>query len=141
MPYREKTAWLALISIVVAFVPYFAIVAARQTDGSSASDVRQLALFAVAAVAQVLILAVGTIILARTAPHDAQVPPDERDRSIVQRSTNIAYYVLISGVIVVGCVMPFTYSGWPIINAALLAIVIAEITRYGVVAVSYRRQA
>jgi len=37
--------------------------------------------------------------------------------------------------------MPFTSSGWTIINAALFTIVAAEIVRCGVIVVSYRRQA
>jgi hypothetical protein len=35
--------------------------------------------------------------------------------------------------------MPFSTSGWHIINAALLALVASEIVRYGVIVVSYRR--
>ena len=79
--------------------------------------------------------------LNRSAPEDARVPPDERDLAIVRRSISSAYYVLIGGMIVVGCVMPFNSGGWSIINAALLMIVAAELVHYGVVIASYRRQA
>ena len=43
------------------------------------------------------------------------------------------------GILVVGCVMPFSAGGWHIVNAALLALVASEIVRYGVIVVSYRR--
>ena len=57
------------------------------------------------------------------------------------RAISAAYYVLIAGMIVVGCVLPFSATGWSITNAALVMIVAAEVVHYGVVVVSYRRQA
>ncbi len=68
------------------------------------------------------------------------MPPDERDRAIMRRSISSAYYVLIAGMIVVGCVMSFSSSGWAIINAALVIIVAAEVIHYAIVVLSYRRQ-
>ena len=69
------------------------------------------------------------------------MPPDERDRAISQRSVTAAYYVLITGVILVGCVMPFNTGGWPIVNATLFVIVLAELVHYGIVIWCYRKQA
>jgi hypothetical protein len=59
----------------------------------------------------------------------------------MSRSVTCAYYVLITGMILVGCVMPFNSGGWTIINAAILMIVVAELVHYGTVVFSYRRQA
>lgn len=42
--------------------------------------------------------------------------------------------------ILVGCVMPFTHTGWSIVNAALFMIVTAELVGYGLVVLTYRRQ-
>jgi len=58
----------------------------------------------------------------------------------MRRSMSSAYYVLIAGMICVGCFMPFNSKGWAIVNAALFMIVAAEVVRLSVVAVSYRRQ-
>jgi len=69
------------------------------------------------------------------------MPLDERDQAIKRRSVSSAYYVLIAGMILVGCVMPFNSRGWTIINAALFMIIAAEVVHYGVVVFSYRRQA
>jgi hypothetical protein len=139
LPYREKTAWLSLIAMAVTFGPYFTITAA----GSAAAvpNLRQLGLFAVAAVVEMVILGIGHLYLRRDSPDEARTPPDERDRAIMRRSISSAYYVLILGMILVGCVMPFHSTGWTIINAALLMIVAAEVVHYGVVVFSYRRQA
>jgi hypothetical protein len=90
---------------------------------------------------QVVLLIAGHIVLAIREPKDTRIPPDERDRAIERRSLGLAYYALICGFILVGCVMPFTSQGWAIVNAALFMIVIAEIVHYGVAVWSYRRQA
>jgi hypothetical protein len=140
VPFREKTAWLSLIAMVVTFGPYFALVGLF-AQGDALPNLRLLGLFAIAAIAQAIILGAGRFFLSRSAPEDARVPPDERDLGIMRRSISSAYYVLIGGMIVVGCVMPFNSGGWSIINAALLMIVAAEIVHYGVAIASYRRQA
>jgi hypothetical protein len=140
MPYREKTAWLSLLAMAIVFVPYFAIVASSHSRPPVPS-LHQLALFAVAAVVQMAILGIGHLYLNHGSPGEARTPPDERDVAIMRRSITFAYYVLIGGMILVGCVMPFNSSGWTIINAALVMIVLAEVVHYGVVVVSYRRQA
>ena len=140
MPYREKTAWLSLVAMALAFVPYFAIVVAQSHSSPSSPSLRQLGLFAVAAVVQMAILGIGHLYLTRGSPAEARIPPDERDVAIMRRSISLAYYVLITGMILVGCVMPFNSGGWTIVNAALLMIVLAEVVHYGVVVVSYRRQ-
>ena len=140
MPYREKTAWLSLIAIAVTFGPYFTIVSERHTPGAL-PDLPQLRLFAITVIAQVILQVAGHIYFGVRSPREAKAPPDERDRTINRRSISSAYYVLIVGMILVGCVMPFKSSGWEIINTALLMIVLAEIVRYGVAVFSYRRQA
>jgi hypothetical protein len=139
MPYREKTAWLSLLAMAVTFGPYFTLTAARAD--APLPDLRQLSLFALTAIAQMLILGVGHLYLRRASAAEAHIPLDERDQAIMRRSVSLAYYVLIGGMILVGCVMPFKSSGWSIVNAALFMIVAAEIVHYGVVVFSYRRQA
>ncbi|HET6896467.1 MAG TPA: hypothetical protein VFH72_13870 [Candidatus Baltobacteraceae bacterium] len=141
MPYREKTAWLTLIAIALTFGPYFGAVAARGRAVGAVPDLHQLGLFAIAVAAQVIIMAAGFAYFAITSPHDARTPPDERDRAITSRSITFAYYVLIAGMVLVGGIMPFNSSGWAIINAALFMIVAAEVVHYGIIVISYRRQA
>jgi hypothetical protein len=141
MPYREKTAWLSLFAMILTFGPYFTIVALRSRPGDPMPNLRQLGLFAIAAIVQMLILSIGHLYLRSGSAHDARTPLDERDQAIMRRSISSAYYVLIAGMILVGCVMPFNSSGWSIINAALFMIIAAELVHYGVVVFSYRRQA
>lgn len=141
MPHKEKSAWLSLLAMAVAFGPYFTYAALQGDAVNAAADVAQLWRFGLAVVAQVVILVIGHTVMAIRNPAEAQVPADERDRAIEQRAMTIAYYVLITGMILVGCVMPFTATGWHLVNAALVMIVLAETVHYGAVVVSYRRYA
>jgi hypothetical protein len=141
MPYKEKIAWLSLFAMGVTFIPYFVLVASGVLPQRAMPDLRQLALFGAVAVAQACILGMGHLLLRRGAPAEARMPADERDQAIQGRAVIAAYYVLIAGMIVVGCVMPFTASGWRIVNAALFMIIAAELVHYGVIAASYRRMA
>lgn len=139
MPYREKVAWLSLLAMLVAFGPYFAIVAVAPPD-DSLPNVRQLWLFAMAVAVQVAILAVGHAVFHLRTPEEASEPADERDLAIQRRSVSIAYGTLIAGVIMVAIVMPFYASGWAIANGAIFAIVLAELVSHGATVVAYRRQ-
>ncbi len=135
MPYREKIAWLSLIAMAVTFGPYFVVVGTAEPMGM----LPYLRLFGIAALAQMLILGFGHLYFRWMSPEEARLPMDERDRAIMFRSITNAYYVLIVGMILVGCVMPFNSSGWSIINAAIFMIVAAEVVHYGLVVVCYRR--
>lgn len=141
MPYREKTAWLSLIAMALTFGPYFAIVKAGVFQADPLPNLRQLALYAAAALIQLLLLGIGHLYLRHATPDEARTPLDERDRAIKYRSMSYAYGVLIGGMILVGVIMPFNSVGWSIVNAALFMIVLAEVVHYGAVVVSYRRQA
>jgi cytochrome b561 len=141
MPYRERMAWLALIAMVVAYGPYFAMIEAGYLPGRALPDLRQLGLIALVSIVRLLILGIGYLYIRHGSPQEARTPPDERDRAIHSNSINSAYYVLMFGMVVVGCFMPFNSTGGTILNAALFMIVAAEIVRYGVAVASYRRQA
>ena len=138
MTYREKFAWLSLISMAVTFGPYFTFMALfPPTD--PLPDLPTMRLFAVAAISQGLILLGGYLWLRFRTPDDARAPADERDRVINSRSFGAAYYVLIGGMIVVGCIMPFTTTGWELVNSAAVMIVLAEVVRDTVVVWNYRQ--
>lgn len=139
MPYREKIAWLSLAAMAFPFGPYFAAVASGAFAGPL-PNLPLLGLFAAAATLQAVILGIGHWYLRRSAGEDARMPPDERDLAIRQRAMSTAYYVLIAGMILAGIVMPFSSSGWEIVNAAIFMIIVAELVHYGVTAFSYRRQ-
>ncbi len=141
MAFREKLAWVTLGSMLITYSIYFWLLATRfdlsSPDGPP--TVAMLALFGMVTVAQVIVIVIATSVLAIRAQKDANAKADERDRAIARRGASVAYFVLMVGMILVGVVMPFGDPRWKITNAALLALVIAEATRYILVIVSYRR--
>jgi hypothetical protein len=137
MAFREKTAWLAIIGMLLGYVPFF-IVLARETENGGPTLWRFLLLLAIASLVRVVIEVGGRILVAVRMGADARGPADERDRAIAARSSSFAYFVLLTGMIVVGMFMPFSRQGIEIVTAALIAIVAAELIRYLAIALSYR---
>ncbi len=128
--------------MAVTFGPYFIVVALNNRSGSvhTMPDLSQLITYGLVAGTLMIILGLGHLYLRFTSPEDWRTPPDERDLAILQRATSWGYYVLLAGMILVGCIVPFTAGGWTIVNDALFAIIVAEVVRYAVVVTSYRRQ-
>jgi hypothetical protein len=141
MSYREKITWLSLIAMVTTYGPYFTFVGKVPVSWEPLPRLHPLALFALASVVRMLILGAGYLYLLLAIPRQERPPRDERDRAIEHRSMGAAYYVLLTGMILVGCFMPFSSTGWTIVNAAILWMVAAEVVRYGTVVASYRLQA
>jgi hypothetical protein len=141
MSYREKIAWLSLIAMAVAYTPYFMFAARGPSPWEPFPHLHPLGLFALASIVRMLILGAGYLYLRLASPREDRMPPDERDRAIEHRSLSAAYYVLIAGMILVGCFMPFSSTGWTIVNAAILWMVAAEVVHHSVVVASYRLQA
>ncbi|MEX1368041.1 MAG: hypothetical protein AB1Z98_33235 [Nannocystaceae bacterium] len=135
--FRERVAWLSIFAILGTLGPYLAW-ASVYPPTVPMPDLSTLSWFGVAVVAQAVVLGGGQIWMRLRWPEDACAPADERDRAIERRSVRIAYYTLIVGMVLVGCVMPFSASGWALINAAVFAIVVAELAHYGIAVWCYR---
>ncbi|MGC1684425.1 MAG: hypothetical protein WA734_02285 [Candidatus Acidiferrales bacterium] len=141
MSYREKLAWLSLLAMALAYGPYFVLITRGPVDWEPFPHLHPLGLFALASIVRTVILGAGYLYLRLGAPRWELSPLDERDRAIEHRSLSAAYYVLMAGMILVGCLMPFNSTGWTIVNAAILSIVAAEVVHYTLVVASYRLQA
>lgn len=136
MAFREKRAWLMLVTMVIAYGIYFTSVP-EPVEGNV--DLRWLIWFAVASLGQGASFAIGIALMSRRTPRNDRAKPDERDRAIDRRAAAIAYYVLMLEFIWVGVVSPFGTDPWTLAQASLLAIVIAELVRNGATVWSYRR--
>ena len=136
MAYREKLAALNFVAMALVYSVYFTLVAVRPPEPRL---IDMLWLFGIAAPVHAMLYGfIGYAIKLRSGK-EGSAPPDERDRAISRHARSIAYIVLLVGIILVGVVMPFTETPWKIVNTALLAIVIAELTHSGVIVLSYRR--
>ncbi|MCW3845763.1 hypothetical protein OF829_00820 [Sphingomonas sp. LB-2] len=133
MAYREKLAAVNFTAMALVYAVYFTIVATRPPE---ARLLDMLWLFGMVATAHALVAIGGNLAVRIQSGGGAA---DERDRAIERRGASIAYAVLLVGMILVGVVMPFTEAPGKIVNTALFAIVIAELTHQGVILLSYRR--
>jgi hypothetical protein len=136
---KERIAWVWLTALIVCMGSYFVAVATFKELRIELSFFSQIEILAAATLAMaVVVLADRLIAFIRGREREAV---DERDRLIEYRSATIAYYVLMAGMILVGCVMPLdkTQSGWDVVNAALFYIVLAEIVKQFLILRAYRR--
>ncbi len=130
---REQFAWVWLLTMLVTYAVYFTAVV---LTGETTFWI-QIGMFAATAIVQVAIIATASAIIAVRRRNE--LTGDERDRAIEHRATAVAYNILIVGLILVGCVLPFTQSGWKLFNAAVFVIALAEIVRHALIVSMYRR--
>ena len=136
MSFREKIAWISVVTTVLVWGAYFGFMAA--TGGRYPGPVYFIS-FVGAMIIQAILATVASIVTAVLAPSDASAGSDERDKAISRRSYAIAYPVLLTLIV---CVAASVHIGMKAIGMAygiMGAIVIAEIVHYGAQIVSYRR--
>jgi len=137
MSFREKSAWISVISMSVIYGFYFwSVLRSGPHDGGFRFG-GLLATIIALVVVQVLL----TIAAAIFSPREAKAPRDERDKLIELRSMRVAYAGLATG-IAFACF--FGAFNPPILfgtNALLFILVTAEIMRSGCQIIQYRRGA
>lgn len=135
MPYREKIAWISVISTIAIWGGFFGFMAV--TRGRYPGLTYALG-FVGAVVLQAILVAAAAIVTAILAPKDASASRDERDRTISRRAYAVAYPVLLTLVL---CVVGSMHLGVGKIGMAygiVGAIIIAEIVHYGAQIAGYR---
>lgn len=133
---RERFAFVWVSAQVIVFGAYFAFLALIRQK-LSLSVGQQIGVLAVV-LGSLGIVAAGTWLMQRLR-RTSDEAEDERDRAIENKASAVAYRVLMVGIILVGCVMPFGAGGWDIVNAAILAIALSEVVHHGLIIVGYRR--
>ena len=134
MSFREKTAWISLISMAGIYGLYFWSLI-RSGGGSRTGGLLGTV------IALVVVQTVLTIAVAVFDPKNAQAPRDEREKLIELRSTRVAYAGLATGI---ACAVFFAAFPSPIIfgaNSLLFILVVCEIMRSGCQILQYRRSA
>jgi nitrate/nitrite transporter NarK len=134
----ESRAWLTLWGMCPAYAVYFGIEAAFPAWFTTMTAL--FVALAAAACTHALVYLAG-LFWFKSQERGQGLLADERDRAIDARATRAAYIVLLTGTIIAGMMMPFGKTGWQIVNAALLAIVLAETTRNALVVRGYRSEA
>jgi len=121
MSFREKAAWIGLVSAVVCFGIYFGAIALHMISGRGHSAVHLMALCAGAYVA----LQGGLTFVAARATPGAGAPPDERERLIQARSHTLGFYLLMVLVVALGVPFHIGHPAPDLLNFAMLDVVIA----------------
>ncbi len=136
MSFREKSAWISLLSMSVIYALYFSSVFRGPRHGGFHFGGLLGTIIALTIVQVVLTVAVAIL-----APKEAKAPRDERDKLIDLKATRFAYGALAGSV---ACACFFGGFNPPIIfntNALLSILVLAEILRSGCQILQYRRGA
>ena len=137
MSFREKSAWISMLSMAGIYTGYFwSVLHQGHQDGSSHWGGLLMTI-----VALVVIQVVLTLAVAIAAPKEAKAPRDERDKLIELRAMRVAYSGLASSV-ALACF--FGAFNPPILfntNALLFILVTAEMARVGCQIIQYRRGA
>jgi len=137
MSFREKSAWISMLSMSGIYGFYFwsVIHAAPQAHGFHFGGLLGTI------IALVVLQTASTVAVAIFKPREAKAPRDERDKLIELRAMRVAYSGLATG-IALACF--FGAFNPPILfgtNALLFILVTAEIMRSACQIIQYRRGA
>lgn len=137
MSFREKSAWVSFTVIGAVFGIYFArVLHLLPTRWGGGSPFRLFVILVTALVAIELALHVA---IAIQSPHEARTPKDERERFIDMKATGRAFPVLLVGALAAIGTLHLDVGRWEMAHVMLLAIVIAQLTRFGAQIVYHRR--
>lgn len=141
MSFRERTAWITMITIVICFGAYYAAI----LTGLVAPASMQAFHLGVVCIIGLAGLQIGLNVYALLAsPKDATTPRDERERLIHARSHIVGYYVLMPGMAITllithvqfkgdrfaDLVVRIVNTGAGVMVVAALAVAIAQIVMY-----------
>ena len=138
MSFREKSAWISLLSVLIPFGYYFTALGRSLHSGQGPQRYFFFLLVA-CVIGQVAIQIALHVVAAVQAPKDAQAAKDERERLIELKSTRIAFYVLVVGVLMVAGSTHLGAGKILMANGILLALVLADLVRYSGQIVYFRR--
>jgi hypothetical protein len=137
MSFREKSAWISFLLLLLLFPPFFYYSYLSLTHQLPHRDAMNVAIGLV--VAFVVLEIVLHAVTAMLAPKEARSPKDERERVIEMRATRVAFPVLVFGALGAAGLLHVSPSVWVMQQAVLLAIVVAELVKFGTQIVLFRR--
>lgn len=138
MSFREKSAWIILVTLIVVTAAVALELAIPWTLAPQPSP-SMFFVLSVAVAIFVLIAVVGHVIVAVRSPREAKAPEDERERLIALKATRIAAYVY--GFLSLSSIYLIHHGANQIGLAycVLASFVIAEAVNYGARIVYHRR--
>lgn len=139
MSFQEKSIWVSLIIILLAFGSYFSNI----YDGLQAGSLNRqeiVGLFVGLVVTIIVLQIAGHIVVALASPKDADQPGDERDKLISLKAEMPGGLVLGFGVVTLSLYLMFNDVQSVIIaNLLLLLVVVSQVVTYLLQIFWYRR--
>ena len=126
MSFRDKSSLITIVALLIASVVYVVALVAV-ADGGPVVDVPYQPFMIGFVVVLALLSVVGQVVLAITAPREAQAPADERERLIAWRSGSVSGYVLAVAAFVAIALSMAEVDWFWIANSVLALWVLAEI--------------
>lgn len=136
MSFREKSAWITLVTVLLCFGTYFGAIVTGRVSGEGFGAMHLL--LGCAAVLVVLQIALNRI-ASVTTPKDGRAPRDEREILIQHRARSLGYYVLMGFALTLFLPVHFGHSAIQIANFALLGVVLTTLAVAGAEIVMFRR--
>jgi hypothetical protein len=136
MSFREISAWITLVTVLICFGVYFGGIASGSV---SPRGLDTLHLLLVCVIALVALQCVLHWVAAALHPSDARAPKDERERLIQWRAQSLGYYVLMVGVLLLALPAHFGHPTVDLLNFALLDLVVAALAVAVAQIVMFRR--
>lgn len=137
MSFREKLAWAAFVTTLLAWGAYFTVVILKAMNGGT-HDPMLFFLFIAATVAQAAMMGAVAAVSAVMSPGEANARADERDRLLGQRASGIAYFVVLVAICAVIVWLHLGLRGTNIIFALIGVFILGEAVRFGAKAIGYR---
>jgi len=128
MSFREKSAWITVLSYLAVYGFYFRRIAQAAASGQ-ASTFHYGALLVGTVIVLVVVQIALLIAIAIAGPRDARAPRDERERLIELKAVRIAFVVLSCSVLTVCWLAALNPSAFYTVNALFFALVLSEIVR------------
>lgn len=139
MSFREKVDWCSFVSLCVFGFFFVELARAFIFPTSPRHDYFHLFLGLAGLVAAMQVF--SYVFFSIRSPGDAQTPVDEREQLIRLRAARPAYAVLLVGAFLVIYTLHLDWTARQLAHSLLLVIWLAELTRYGMRLVYYRREA
>ncbi len=138
MSFREKTAWVMMFLLTLAggFYAWEVIGQAIRLQAAPPPSIKL-------ALVYVMIVVIGSIIgmssLGAASPGEADAPPDERERVILDKAGNWSGYVLAAGA-VTGALHYWAHAdGAMMFHLVIAGLMLSQIAEYAIHILLYRR--
>jgi cadmium resistance protein CadD (predicted permease) len=129
MSFREKSAWVSLVTYLGAYGYYFWTIASAVATGQS--DTLPSGRLLVNVICLLIVIEVVLqVTVALWKPTEAQAPRDEREKLIALKSTRWAFYVVMAGAATGAGTVALGVPAFYTANGIFLAVVLAEVVRF-----------